>query len=77
MGHLLTDKGVKIDPEKLNPVKSMKKTKNVQELRVHRAKFLPMSDKSASLRELLLKDNEWHWEREQERGDTCSTIGEL
>ena len=32
VGHLLTDKGLKIDPEKLKAVESMKKPENVQEL---------------------------------------------
>lgn len=74
VGHLLTDKGVKIDPEKLKAVESMKKPDNVQELQTflgfinYLAKFLPnMSDKSAPLRELLLKDTEWHWGHEQEQ----------
>ena len=50
----------------------MKKPDNVQELQTflgfinYLAKFLPnMSDKSAPLRELLLKDTEWHWGHEQ------------
>ena len=52
----------------------MKKPDNVQELQTflgfinYLAKFLPnMSDKSAPLRELLLKDTEWHWGHEQEQ----------
>ena len=73
VGHLLTDKGVKIDPEKLKAVESMKQPENVEEVQTflgfinYLAKFLPnMSDKSAPLRELLLNSTEWHWGPEQE-----------
>ena len=73
VGHLLTDKGVKIDPEKVKAVESMKKPENVQEVQTflgfinYLAKFLPnMSEKSAPLRQLLLKNVEWHWGPEQE-----------
>ena len=73
VGHVLSDKGVKIDYEKLRAVEQMKAPENKKELQhflgfiQYLGKFLEnMSEVSAPLRELLHKDIEWHWDIEQE-----------
>ncbi|XP_033745588.1 uncharacterized protein K02A2.6-like [Pecten maximus] len=71
VGHELSDKGVKPDPEKVRAVQEMDPPRNKEELMTflgflqYLGKFLPsMSEKSAPLRQLLQKDIAWHWEEE-------------
>ena len=73
VGHLLTQDGVKPDPEKVRAVKSMNKPENKQELLTflgfvqYLGKFMPrMSDVSAPLRKLTEKSVVWNWSKEHD-----------
>ena len=73
VGHVLTDKGLQPDDEKIRAVINMKVPTNKQELQTfmgfitYLGKFLPnLSEVSAPLRLLTEKDTLWHWEAEQE-----------
>ena len=73
IGHVLTKDGLIADPEKIRAVQEMRQPQNAKELRTflgfmqYLAKFMPnMADVSSSLRQLLEKEVEWHWEKEQE-----------
>lgn len=73
IGHVLSKDGIKPDPEKVRAVESMNAPSNVKELRTflgfiqYLAKFIPnLSEVSAPLRELLVKNVAWHWEDPQE-----------
>ncbi|MCG7877651.1 MAG: RNase H-like domain-containing protein, partial [Candidatus Thiodiazotropha endolucinida] len=73
VGHVLTGKGCKPDPEKCRAVKEMKRPENVKELQTfmgfiqYLAKFIEnLSEISAPLRTLLEKDVQWHWDHEQQ-----------
>ena len=73
VGHLLTQDGVKPDPEKVRAVQSMNKPENKQELLTflgfvqYLGKFMPrMSDVSAPLRKLTEKSVAWNWSKEHD-----------
>ena len=73
IGHCLTKEGLKPDPEKIRAVQEMQRPQNLKELRTflgfmqYLAKFMPnMANVSAPLRQLLEKNIEWHWDKEQE-----------
>ena len=73
IGHCLTKEGLKPDPEKIRAVQEMQRPQNLKELRTflgfmqYLAKFMPnMANVSALLRQLLEKNIEWHWDKEQE-----------
>ena len=73
IGHVLTKDGLIADPEKIRAVQEMRQPQNAKELRTflgfmqYLAKFMPnMADVSSPLRQLLEKEVEWHWEKEQE-----------
>ena len=73
VGHLLTQDGVKPDPEKVRAVQSMNKPENKQELLTflgfvqYLGKFMPrMSDVSAPLRKLTEKSVVWNWSKEHD-----------
>ena len=70
---MLTKNGLIADPEKIQAVQEMRQPQNAKELRTflgfmqYLAKFMPnMADVSSPFRQLLEKEVEWHWEKEQE-----------
>ena len=75
MGHILTDKGVKIDPENglklYKKCRSQKTWKGVQRLNGfvnYLAKFLPrLADEMEPMRRLTRKNIEWEWTDEQDK----------
>ena len=73
MGHVLTDHGVKLDPEKAKAVQEMPQPKDVEGvLRLngfvnYLAKFLPrLAEVMESIRRLTRMDVEWEWSDEQD-----------
>lgn len=77
MGHVLTDGGLKVDPEKVRAVESIRAPSNKQELMTflgfvqYLGKFMPhMSEVSAPLRKLVEKNSEWTWNDEHETSFT-------
>ena len=73
IGHCLTKEGLKPDPENIRAVQEMQRPQNLKELRTflgfmqYLDKFMPnMANVSAPLRQLLEKNIEWHWDKEQE-----------
>ena len=73
VGHVLSDKGLKADPEKIRAVQNMKQPSNQSELRTflgfiqYLGKFMPkMADVSAPLRALTKKEAEWKWTKTEE-----------
>ena len=75
VGHVITRRGLKPDPEKTRAVEEMKPPTCVKELRTflgfiqYLSKFLPnMAEVSAPLRVLTERDVEWHWDESQQEG---------
>lgn len=73
VGHRLTSKGVKPDPEKIRAVCNMVKPTCLKDLQTfmgfiqYLSKFMPhLSTVSAPLRTLLEKNTAWHWDEEKE-----------
>ena len=73
LGHVITDKGISADPQKLSAIKQMSPPTNITELRRFMGavnqlgKFSPnVSELSAPLRKLLSTKNAWLWGPEQE-----------
>ena len=74
MGHLFTNNGLKIDPDKARTVQEMTPptdTEGVQRLNGfvnYLSKFLPqLADVMEPLRRLTRKDTEWTWSEEQDK----------
>ena len=72
LGHLLTSKGMKPDPSKVNAVTEMPIPTNAKELQrflgmvTYLSKFIPnVSQIAAPLRKILEKDVLWHWGKHQ------------
>ena len=72
-GELITKDGLRPDPSKVAVVKNMKTLQSRKELEsqlgmfTYLAQYSPhLSDKTAILRELVKKDNQWNWGPEQE-----------
>ena len=72
-GELITKDGLKPDPSKVAVVKNMKTPQSRKELKsqlgmfTYLAQYSPhLSDKTAILRELVKKDNQWNWGPEHE-----------
>ncbi|CAA9998761.1 unnamed protein product, partial [Nesidiocoris tenuis] len=68
LGHVISDKGIEADPEKINAINRLQVPKNEKELQrflgmiTYLCKFIKnYSDTTAPLRQLLLKDTEWEW----------------
>ena len=73
LGHVINDKGISADPQKLSAIKQMSPPTNVTELRKFMGvvnqlgKFSPkVAELSAPLRKLLSTKNAWLWGPEQE-----------
>ena len=73
LGHIFTGDGLKTDPEKVRAVMEMPRPTDktgVQRLLGvlnYVSKFIPnMSDLTAPLRQLLIKETAWHWDQKQE-----------
>ena len=73
-GHIFIAEGLKTDPEKVREVLEMPRPTckaDVQRLvgvLNYIGKFIPsMSDLTAPLRQLLIKETVWHWDEQQER----------
>ena len=73
LGHVINDKGISADPQKLSAIKQMSPPTNVTELRRFMGvvnqlgKFSPkVAELSAPLRKLLSTKNAWLWGPEQE-----------
>ena len=73
LGHIFSDKGLKVDPEKVQAVVEMPRPKDKQGVQrclgmaTYLAKFIPRySDISAPMRQLIEKHTAWCWEQEQE-----------
>ena len=77
IGHLLTNEGLKPDPQKLEAICNMPKPEDVQAVQrfVNTVKYLSrfledLSDMSEPLRRLTHKDAPWEWSQEQEEAFT-------
>ena len=73
IGHVATDKGLRVDPTKVQAIKEMPQPTDVPEVRrllgmvQYLAKFLPhLSDVTKPLRDLTQKDVEWAWDQLQQ-----------
>ena len=73
IGHLLTSEGLKIDPNKVNAIRSMPKPVDVQGVQRligmtnYLSKFLKgLSDRCEPLRQLTKQENEWNWTDEHD-----------
>ncbi|CAM1322183.1 Uncharacterised protein r2_g3063 [Pycnogonum litorale] len=73
LGHIISEKGIEIDPEKVTAIKDYPTPTNVHELRrllgmvTHVGKFLKnLATVTEPLRELLKTDNSWTWDHPQE-----------
>ena len=74
IGHVLTDKGLKPDPGKIQAMLEMPKPTDVAGVQRlirfvnYLSKFLPrLSDVRERLRKLMAKDVEWHWTDHQDQ----------
>ena len=74
IGHTITYKGLKGLPTKIAAVQKMHQPHNMGDVQrflcvvTYLSKFIPnMSEISASLRELLANDVEWHWDKQQHK----------
>ena len=77
IGHLLTNEGLKPDPQKVEAICNMPKPEDVQAVQrfVNTVKYLSrfledLSDMSEPLRRLTHKDAPWEWSQEQEEAFT-------
>lgn len=77
-GHVLSADGVKPDPKKVEAIIAMPTPANREDLQkflgvvTYLSKFIPnMSQKSASLCQLLQKDVEWSWGQVEDDALTC------
>ena len=78
VGHVLSEDGVKPDPQKVEAIIAMPAPANREDLQrflgvvTYLSKFIPnMSQKSAPLRQLLQKDVKWSWGQLEEDTFTC------
>ena len=74
LGHLVTAKGIKADPEKIKAIVNLPPPTSVSEVRTflgmvnQLSKFAPhLADKTKPIRDLLLKDAAWVWEEPQQK----------
>ena len=62
MGSLISQEGVKPDPDKIKAICEMSKPQNKQNLRRFSSYISNMSEKTAPLRSLLIDETPWVWE---------------
>ena len=74
MGHELTNKGIKMDPEKAKAILEMPRPRNVEEVQHlngfvnYLSKFLPkLADSMEPIRRLTRKDIQWRWTQVEEK----------
>ncbi|XP_044574131.1 uncharacterized protein K02A2.6-like [Drosophila ananassae] len=75
LGHILTDKGIQVDPEKISAIGSFRAPRNKEETRsflglvTYVGKFIPdLADLTEPLRLLLKKDQKFIWGAAEEKG---------
>ena len=73
LGHLVSEEGVEVDPEKVEAIRKFPAPKNITELQRFNgmtnqlAKFIPdLASMNEPLRQLLRKDMPWNWDTPQE-----------
>ena len=73
LGHLVSEEGVEVDPEKVEAIRKFPAPKNITELQRFNgmtnqlAKFIPeLASMNEPLRQLLRKDTQWNWDTPQE-----------
>lgn len=73
LGHIVTQEGLKADPEKIETISKLKVPQDVTALQrflgmvTYLAKFIPnLSEITQPLRELCKKNVEWQWEKEHQ-----------
>lgn len=73
LGHIISKKGIRIDPDKVEAITKLEAPKDVPGLRRllgmvnHVGKFIPMlAELTKPLRDMLKRDNEWMWGADQE-----------
>ena len=74
LGHLITDKGLKPDPTKVEAVKQMQQPSDVEGVQRlngfvnYLTRFLPgLSDAMGPIRQLTRKDVPWNWSSVQDK----------
>lgn len=74
LGHIVSESGVSVDPDKVSGIRDMTPPTNITELRRFLGmtnqlmKFVPhLTDTTAPLRQLLGKDTEWLWDVQQQK----------
>ena len=74
LGHVISSNGIEVDPDKVKAIADLPPPTNVQEVRTflgmvnQLSKFSDhLADKSKSIRELLLKGNQWTWGNAQQK----------
>ncbi|KAL1448044.1 hypothetical protein WDU94_012311 [Cyamophila willieti] len=82
LGHIFSEQGCELDPDRVEAISELKPPTNVKELRSmlgminYVRDFIPnMSDLTAPLRELLKKQISWYWsDRQQQSFDKLKTL---
>lgn len=74
LGHVFTEKGLEVDPEKVEAIKNLRMPNDKEALQrllgavTYLGKFVPnLSQITSPLRELLKKGTAWHWEIQHEQ----------
>nr|DAA65004.1 TPA_exp: gag-pol protein [Drosophila sechellia] len=74
LGHILSDRGIEVDPEKVSTILSFRSPKNKEEVRsflglvTYVGKFIPdLADRTEPLRRLLRKDCRFNWDKNEEK----------
>lgn len=74
LGHVISSNGIEVDPDKVKAIADLPPPTNVQEVRTflgmvnQLSKFSDhLADKTKSIRELLLKGNQWTWGNAQQK----------
>ena len=74
LGHIISQKGIQMDPEKVQAISNFPRPTNISELRWflgivnHVGKFAShMADTTKPLRDLMKKETDWTWEEAQEK----------
>ena len=74
LGHVISSNGIELDPEKVKAIADLPPPTNMQEVRTflgmvnQLSKFSDhLADETKSIRELLLKGNQWTWGNAQHK----------